>query len=95
MKVGIDYDGWKKTGKDHYELQNKVVVAGFAKAKDFKEYREAAIAEVFDLDEVSQRILNADGSFWAPKVKNKNTCFQLDPFHKNKAVKETIHNKAA
>lgn len=95
IKVGIAYDGWKKMGKDRYELPNKVVVAGFAKAKEFQEYREAAIAEVFNLDEVSQRILNADGASWAKKVKDKSTCFQLDPFHKNKAVKEKIHNKKA
>ncbi len=95
MKVGIAYDGWKKTGKNRYELPNKVVVAGFAKAKEFQEYREAAIAEIFNLDEVRQRILNADGASWAKKVKDKSTCFQLDPFHKNKAVKEKIHNKKA
>lgn len=95
IKVGIAYDGWKKTGKDRYELPNKVVVAGFAKAKEFQEYREAAIAETFDLDENSQRILNADGAAWAKKVKDKSTCFQLDPFHKNKAVREKIHNKEA
>ena len=95
IKVGIAYDGWKKTGKDRYELPNKVVVAGFAKAKEFHEYREAAIAEKFNLDEVTQRILNADGAGWIKKVKDKSTCFQLDPFHKNKAVKEKIHNEKA
>lgn len=95
IKVGIAYDGWKKTGKDRYELPNKVVVAGFAKAKEFQEYREAAIAEKFNLDEVSQRILNADGASWIKKVRDKSTCFQLDPFHKNKAVKEKIHDNKA
>ena len=95
LKIGIAYDGWKKTGKDRYELPNKVVVAGFAKAKEFQEYREAAIAEKFDLNLVDQRILNADGASWAKKVKDKSTAFQLDPFHKNKAVKEKIHNKNA
>ena len=95
IKVGIAYDGWKKTGKDRYELPNKVVVAGFAKAKEFHEYREASIAEKFNLDEVDQRILNADGASWIKRVKDKSTCFQLDPFHKNKAVKEKIHDKKA
>lgn len=95
IKIGIAYDGWKKTGKDRYELSNKVVVAGFARAKEFQEYREAAIAEKFNLDEVSQRILNADGASWIKQVKDKSTCFQLDPFHRNKAVKEKIHNKKA
>ena len=65
-----------------------VVVAGYSKAKEFQEYREAVIAQEFDLGEVSQRILNADGASWIKKVKDKSTCFQLDPFHRNKAVKE-------
>lgn len=95
MKVALAYDGWKKTGKDRYILPEKVVVAGFAKAKEFHEYREAAIAERYNLDEVSQRILNADGASWIKKVKDKSTCFQLDPFHRNKAVKEKIHNPKA
>ena len=95
IKIGIAYDGWKKTGKDRYELSNKVVVAGFARAKEFQEYREAAIAEKFNLDEVSQRILNADGASWIKQVKDKSTCFQLDPFHRNKAEKEKIHNRKA
>lgn len=29
------------------------------------------------------------------KVKDKSTCFQLDPFHRNKVVKEKVHNKKA
>ena len=95
MKVGIAYDGWKKTGKDRYELPDKVVVAGFASAREFHAYREAAIAEKYNLDEVNQRILNADGASWIKKVRDKSTCFQLDPFHRNKAVKEKIHNVKA
>ena len=95
IKIGIAYDGWRKTGPDRYTLENKVVVAGFAKAKEFQEYREAAIAQEFNLDEVDQRILNADGASWIKKVKDKSTCFQLDPFHRNKAVKEKIHEPAA
>lgn len=95
MKVAIAYDGWKKTGKNRYTLPDKVVVAGFAKAKEFHAYREAAIAEKYNLEEVSQRILNADGASWIKKVKDKSTCFQLDPFHRNKAVKEKIHNRQA
>ena len=95
IKVAIAYDGWKKTGKDRYTLPEKVVVAGFAKAKEFHAYREAAIAEKYNLDEVTQRILNADGASWIKKVKDKSTCFQLDPFHRNKAVREKIHDKKA
>ena len=95
IKVGIAYSGWRKAGKDRYELEDKVVVAGFSKAKEFQEYREAAIAERFNLDFVEQRILNADGAPWIKKVKDPSTCFQLDPFHRNQAVRERIHNPKA
>lgn len=95
IKVGIAYDGWKRTGKERYELPNKVVVAGFSGAKEFQEYREAAIAQRYDLDGVCQRILNADGASWIKKVKDKSTCFQLDQFHRNKAVREKIHDARA
>ena len=64
IKIGIAYDGWKRTGQNRYALEDKVVVAGFSKA-------------------------------WIKKVKDKSTCFQLDPFHRNKAVKEKIHEEAA
>ena len=52
IKIGIAYDGWRKTGPERYALENKVVVAGFSKAKEFQEYREAVIAQEFNLDEV-------------------------------------------
>lgn len=95
IKVGIAYDGWKRTGKGRYELPDKVVVAGISGAKEFHEYREAAIARKYNLDEVCERILNGDGAAWIKKVKDKSTCFQLDPFHRNKAAREKIHNGKA
>lgn len=95
VKVGIAYDGWKQVGKGRYELSDKVVVAGFEGAKKFHEYREVAIAGKYNLDEVNKRILNADGASWIKKIKDKSTCFQLDPFHRNKAVREKIHNRKA
>lgn len=95
VKVGIAYDGWKQAGKGRYELSGKVVVAGFEGTKEFHEYREAAIAGKYNLDEVNERILNADGASWIKKVKDKSTCFQLDPIHRNKAVREKIHNRKA
>jgi len=95
VKVGIAYDGWKQTGKGRYELPDKVVAAGFEGAKEFHEYREAAIAQKYNLDVVNERILNADGASWIKKVKDKSTHFQLDPFHRNRAVREKIHNEKA
>jgi hypothetical protein len=95
MKVALAYEGWKVVGKDRCELSNKVVVAGFSNAKEFHEYREAAIAEKYDINEIDVRLLNADGASWIKKVKDKSTHFQLDPFHKYKAIKEKITDKRA
>lgn len=86
LKVGIAYDGWMQTEKGRYELPEKVVTVGFEGAKEFHEYQDAAIAQRYNLDEVDQRILNADGASWIKKVRGQSTCFQLGPFHRNKAV---------
>ena len=90
IKVGLAYDGWKVQGKDRFALDNKVVVAGFARSKEFQEFREAAIAEKYDTDGITIRLMNADGSEWIKNICDTDTVFQLDPFHRNKAVKENI-----
>ena len=95
IKVGIAYDGWKKTGTDRYALDGKVVVAGFSSSKEFHEYREAAIAEKYDIDETLIRVMNADGAEWIKNVNDPDTIFQLDPFHRNKAIKEAIPHTEA
>lgn len=90
IKVGIAYDGWKETGKNRFALDSKVVVAGFSNSNEFQEYREAAIAETYNLDETKVRIMNADGAEWVKNICDADTVFQLDPFHRNKAIKENI-----
>lgn len=95
IKVGIAYDGWKQTGKNRYALDKKVVVAGFSKSKEFQEYREAAIAEKYNTDEIEIRLMNADGAEWVKNICEADTVFQLDPFHRNKAIKENIPYKEA
>lgn len=95
IKVGIAYDGWKQTGTDRYSLDKKVVVAGFSNSKEFQEYREASIAEKYDTDEIEIRLMNADGAEWIKNVCDADTVFQLDPFHRNKAIKDYIPYKEA
>ena len=90
MKLAIAYDGWKKCGNDRYALDGKVVTAGFMDSGKFHKVREAQIAKEYTLDETEVRIMNGDGAAWIKKVSDKSTVFQLDPFHKNKAVKENI-----
>lgn len=95
LKIGIAYDGWKEQGKNKYALDGRLAVAGFSTSKEFIEYREAAIAEKYNTDDIEVRVLNADGANWTKESVNSNTVFQLDPFHRNKAIKENILNKKA
>ena len=95
MKVAIAYDGWKKVAEKRYLLDGKVAFAGFEKSGDFHRIREAKIAAEYDLDETEVRLLNGDGASWIKKVPDRGTVFQLDPFHRNKAVREKIHNAQA
>lgn len=95
IKVGLTYDGWRKIAEGRFALDGKVVVAGISNSTEFNSYREAAIAEKYDIDETEVRIMNADGSEWIKNVCDKDTLFQLDPFHKNKAIREKIHNRKA
>ena len=95
MKVAIAYDGWKEEGKNRYRLDGKIAFAGFSKARDFHKIREAKIAKEYDTDETAFRILNGDGAGWIKKVPDKDTLFQLDVFHRNKAVyKKLPYEKA-
>lgn len=95
MKAAIAYDGWVKEGSGRYSLDGKVVTAGFDKASDFHKIREAMIASEYNLDEVQMRFSNGDGASWIKKVKDKETVFQLDPFHRNKSIRENLSHKKA
>lgn len=95
MKAAIAYDGWKDEGSGKYSLDGKVVTAGFDKASDFQKIREAMIATEYNLDEVQIRFLNGDGASWIKKTQDKETIFQLDPFHRNKSIRENLSHKKA
>jgi hypothetical protein len=95
MKAAIAYDGWADKGSGRYSLDGKIVTAGFNKAADFQRIREAMIASEYNLDEVQIRILNGDGASWIKKTRDKETVFQLDPFHRNKAIRENISHRKA
>ena len=95
IKVAIAYDGWKKEGKKRYSLDGKIAVAGFAGTKDFTALKDAAIAETYDTEKIEKRILNGDGADWIKNTAAAGTVIQLDPFHRNQAVKRYIHDKKA
>lgn len=95
MKAAIAYDGWVDKGSGRYSLDGKVVTVGFEKASDFQKLREAMIESEYNLDEVQIRFLNGDGASWIKKTRDKETIFQLDPFHRNKAIRENLSHKKA
>ena len=87
MKVGIAYDGAEKSGKKRYALTNKVASASFDGAAEFVKRKEGAIAGVYNVDEIEMRVLGGDGASWVRQSQTDETVhFQLDQFHRNKAI---------
>lgn len=95
IKMYIAHDGWKQTDKDRYNLDNKIVLAGVMDSHKLRQYKEAAVAAKYNTDEIQVRILNADGAGWTKGMMEPDTIFQLDPFHRNKMVRENISDKYA
>ena len=92
MKVAVAYEGWKKTGKDRFELVNKVACAGFEDISEFYKIKEAMIAKKYNVDEIQMRILNGDGATWIKHGIDDTTHYQLDPFHKHKAILRNVRD---
>jgi len=91
MKVAIAYDGTKKTGKKRYELTNKVACANFEAVGKFQKRKEGVIAQTYNVDEITMRFLNGDGASWIRGAQTDETVhFQLDPFHRNKAIRTYV-----
>ena len=86
MKLAIAYDGAVESGKNRYELTNKVACANFESAGKFRRRKEGVIADVYNVYEVEMRVLNGDGANWIKKSADFDTIYQLDPFHRNRAI---------
>ncbi|MGI6585326.1 MAG: UPF0236 family transposase-like protein [Lutisporaceae bacterium] len=92
MKVAVAYEGWKRTGKDRYELVNKLACAGFEDISEFYRIKEAMISREYNVDEIQMRILNGDGAPWIKHRMDDTTQYQLDPFHKHKAILKSVRD---
>ena len=94
MKVGIAYDGatWSggKDGKRRRTLDCKVAHASFEQAKAFHESKEGIIASRFNTEKIEQRVTNGDGAGWVQQSAGKNNISVLDPFHRNKKMRECV-----
>jgi len=93
MKLAIAYDGAKKVGKKRYKLTNKVACASFEGVDKFVKRKEAVIAKTYNVDEIEMRFLNGDGANWIKQsISDETVHFQLDVFHRNKAVLTYVKN---
>ena len=91
MKLCIAYDGAKQTGKQRFELTNKVACANFEYTGKFIRRKEGAIAAIYNIDEIETRRLNGDGAVWIKQsITDETVYFQLDPFHRNRAVRQWV-----
>lgn len=91
MKLAIAYDGAVKVGKKRYELTNKVACANFEGIESFVKRKEGVIASVYNTDEIEMRLLGGDGAGWVRRSQTDETVhFQLDQFHRNKAVLQYV-----
>ena len=94
MKLAIAYDGAIETAKGRYNLSNKIACANFEGVKEFVRRKEGVIASMYNIDEIETRVLNGDGAEWIKKsISDEDTYFQLDPFHRNKAIYANIKDK--
>lgn len=92
MKLAIAYDGAEKNGK-RYRLTNKVACANFESAERFIRRKEGVIANTYCTDEIEMRFLNGDGAEWIRNgIREENVHFQLDPYHRNKAIISYVHD---
>lgn len=89
MKAAIAYSGVKQNGKRR-RLADKVACAGFDGVKSFIARKEGVIASVYRVDEIEMRVLNGDGANWIAGNKDETAIYQLDPFHRNKAIQEYV-----
>jgi hypothetical protein len=90
MKIAIAYTGAKKTGKNRYNLVGKVACANFEGIDKFYTRKEGVIAETYNIDEIELRVLNGDGANWIRRSLVDDTLYQLDTFHRNKAVLQHV-----
>lgn len=89
MKAAIAYSGVKENG-ERRRLADKVACAGFEGVEDFIRHKDGVIASVYRVDEIDLRILNGDGANWISAHRDEVAIYQLDSFHRNRAIREYV-----
>lgn len=91
MKAAIAYSGVEQNG-NRRRLADKVACAGFDGVKEFIGRKEGVITSVYRVDEIELRVLNGDGANWIAANKDEIAIYQLDSFHRNRAILENVNN---
>lgn len=91
MKAAIAYSGVKQNG-ERRRLADKVACAGFEGVEDFIRHKDGVIASVYRVDEIDLRVLNGDGANWISANKDEAAIYQLDSFHRNRAIREYVND---
>jgi 7,8-dihydro-6-hydroxymethylpterin-pyrophosphokinase len=63
-----------------------VACANFEGVEEFYKRKEGLIAATYNVDEIEQRVLGGDGDKWIKRSIDADTVFQLDTFHRNRAI---------
>lgn len=90
MKVSIAYSGVNEDASGRRTLANKVSYASMEQAQFFRDHAEGVVADFYAVDAVKRRIFNSDGGSWLQRNMVPGCTYQLDPFHRNKAVRTYV-----
>jgi len=90
MKVSIAYSGIYEDASGRRSLANKVSYASMEQAEHFRRHAEGVVADFYDVDFVEQRVFNSDGGTWLQRNMVPMCIFQLDQFHRNRAVRTYV-----
>ena len=92
MKVSIAYSGVYEDASGRRTLANKVSFASFEEAKSFRSHTEGVVADYYAVSSVKRRVFNSDGGLWLQRNMVPDCTYQLDPFHRNKAVRTYLND---
>lgn len=92
MKMAIAYSGVHEDGSGRRNLANKVSYASMEQAEHFRRHAEGVVADFYDVDCVKRRVFNSDGGLWLQRNMVPGCTYQLDLFHRNKAVRTYLND---
>ena len=81
LKIATTYEGWKKIGKDRYEVIGKEFVCGYDTAEELADIKYARLHEKYNMDKVKIKPINSDGAKWIRETALPGSIYQADCYH--------------